>query len=121
MMFLSHSVIRHTLRILLNEKITGLIPLKPKHHRDLISKIVVSHKLLYFAPLIIFMDGLYLNNNFRMLFLSLYCFRCCCCWLLYFIILLFSFFIIPGLMLCSFVKYYFLGLLSIPIIYLRTV
>ena len=60
---------------------------KPKHHWHLMLKMVFSHKLLYFAAMIIFMDGLYLNNNFRTLFLSFYCFHCCCCWRRYFIII----------------------------------
>ena len=37
-------------------------------------KMVFRHNLLYFASVIMFIEGLYLNNIFRTLFLSFYCF-----------------------------------------------
>ena len=73
---LSHLSIRQTLRILLNEKITGFIHFKPKHHWDLMLKMVFRHNDRF---LIMFMDGLYLDNDFPTLFLSFYCFYCCGC------------------------------------------
>ena len=61
----SHLLIRHTLKILLNEKISGFRPLKPKLHQYSTLKMVFRSNSLYFAPLIIFMDGLFLDNDFR--------------------------------------------------------
>ena len=88
-------------------------------------KIVFSHNLLYFAPLIMFIDGPCLDNHFQALFLSFYCFYCCCCCCCYcwFHILFFYFysFIIFVLILFGFVRCYFLRLLGIPIIYVRDV
>ena len=69
MTYLSHLLIKQTLQILLNERITGFTPLKPKHHWDLLLKMVFRQNLLYFASLITFMDGLYLDNDFRTRFL----------------------------------------------------
>ena len=116
MTFLSQLLIRLTLRILLKEKIIGFIPLKPKHHWDLMLKMVFSHNMLYFAPRIIFMDGLSLDCNFRMLFLSFYCFHCCCCcccfcccWFRYFIIIVILFIYYT----CSYAFFCFVALLGI--------
>ena len=72
---LSHLSIRQTLRILLNEKITGFIHFKPKHHWDLMLKMVFRHNDRF---LFMFMDGLYLDNDFPTLFLS-FCFCYCGC------------------------------------------
>ena len=128
MTYLSHLLIRQTLVILLNQKVTGSIHLKPKRLWDLMLKMVFSHNLLYFTPLIMFMDGLYLEKNFRTLFWSVYCFCCCCCSFVIVVIfiagfvvllLLFHFFIIFVLILCGFVRYCFLRLLGIPIIYVH--
>ena len=98
MTYLSHLLIRQTLKILLNEKITGFTPLKPKHHWDLMLKMVFRRNSSYFASLIMFMDGLYLDNDFRTQFLSFYYFYCYCCCLLVllllFLVLLFCFIII---------------------------
>ena len=69
MTYLSHLLIKQTLQILLNERITGFARLKPKHHWDLMFKMVFRRNLLYFASLIMFMDGLYLDNDFRTRFL----------------------------------------------------
>ena len=46
------------------EKITEFTPLKPKHHWDLILKMVFRLNLLYFASLIMYKDGLYLKMIF---------------------------------------------------------
>ena len=59
---------KRTLRILLNEKITGFIHFQPKQHWDLVLDTVCKHKLLYVALLIMFMDGLYLGSDFRLSF-----------------------------------------------------
>ena len=111
-MYLSYLLTRQTLRILLNEKITGFIHLQPKQHWDLVLDTVCKHKLLYVALLIMFMDGLYLGNDFRLsfliflLFLLLLLFSLfCCCWVFYFAIVLC--FIIFVLILCGFVRYCF--------------
>ena len=86
MTYLSHLLIKQTLQILLNERITGFTLLKPKHHWDLMLKMVFRRNLLYFMSLIMFMDGLYLDNDFRtrflkfLLFLLLFFFFCCCWW-----------------------------------------
>ena len=89
---------RQTLKILLNDKFTGFTPLKPKHHWDLLLEMVFRWYLVYSASLILFMDGLYLDNDFRTPFLSFYYFYCCCCCLLVllllFLVLLFCCFII---------------------------
>ena len=66
------------------------------------------------------MDRLYLDNNFRILFLSFYCFsyRCCCFVVVIVVvassfvmllIILFYFFIILVLIFCGFVSYHFLS------------
>ena len=119
MTYLSHLLIRQTLKILLNEKITGFTPLKPKHHWDLILKMVFRRNSSYFASLIMFMDGLYLDNDFRTQFLSFYYFYCYCfCLLLFlllFLVLLFCWcfycyyymFIKFFLVLYGYVRYYF--------------
>ena len=65
MMYRSHLLIRQTRKILLNEKISGFKPLKPKLHWDLKFKMVFRCNSLFFASLIIFMDGLFLDNDFR--------------------------------------------------------
>ena len=75
-----------TLKILLNEKITGFTPLKPKHHWDLMFKIVFRRNSLNFASRITFMDGLFFNNDFRAQFLSFYYFYCYWCCLLVFLL-----------------------------------
>ena len=77
-----------TLRILLSEKITGFIHFKPKHHWNLMLKMGFRHNLLYFALLILFMYGLYLNNDFWILFLRFYCFYCC--WYCFVVVIIFS-------------------------------
>ena len=43
---------------------------------DLMLRMVFRRNLLYFASLVIFMDGLYLENDFPRLFLSFYYFQC---------------------------------------------
>ena len=111
------------IHIYINKKITGFTHLKPKYHWDLLLKIVFRQNLLYFASLIMFMDGLYLGNHFQTLFLSFYCFYCCCCLVgvavvvsCFVILLLLSyFFIILVLILCVCVRYYFVRLLGIII------
>ena len=64
-MYRSHLLIRQTLKILLNEKISGF---KQKLHWDLMLKMVFRCNSLYFVSLIVFMDGLFLDNDFRTLF-----------------------------------------------------
>ena len=97
MTYLSH-LIRQTLKILLNEKITEFKPIKAKYHWDLMLKMVFRRNSLYFASLIMFMDGLYLGNDFRTQILSFYYFYCyCCCFLVFlllFLVLPFCFVII---------------------------
>ena len=61
--YLSHLFTKKTLRILLNEKITGFMYLKPKYHWDFKLKMVYRHILLYCALQIIFMGGLYLHYD----------------------------------------------------------
>ena len=73
MTYLSHLFIRQTLRILLNEKITEFTHFKPKQLWDLMLKVNFRRNLSYFALLIMFMEGLYSGNDFRILFLSFYC------------------------------------------------
>ena len=43
-------------------------------------KMVFSQNLLYFASLIVLMEGLYLDNDFRTLFLSFCYFYSCRCY-----------------------------------------
>ena len=127
MTYLSHSLIRQTIRILLNEKITVFTHLKPKHHWDLVLKMVFRQNSLYFVSLIMFMDGLYLDNDFwdiisylLLFLLLLLLFWGCCCpfWFRYFInMIIIVFHYICVLILCGFGSYYFLRLLGIPIIY----
>ena len=120
MTYVSHLSIRQTLKILLNEKITGFTTLKPKYHWDLMLKMVFRRSSLYFASLVMFMDKLYLDNGFRTQFLSFYYFYCYCfcllVFLLLFLVLLFCFIIIAitiiyslkfFLILCGYVRYYF--------------
>ena len=64
MTYRSHLLIRQTLKILLNDKISGFKPLKPKLHWNLTLKMVFRCNSLHFAPLIIFVDGLFLDNDF---------------------------------------------------------
>ena len=64
MSYQTHLLIKQTLQILLNKRITGFTPLKPKHHWDLMLKMVFRQNLLYFLSLIMFMDRLYLDNDF---------------------------------------------------------
>ena len=85
---LSHLSIRQTLRILLNEKITGFIHFKPKHHWDLMLKMVFRHNDRF---LFMFMDGLYLDNDFPTLFLSFYCFYCCGCFVVVVVVVVVDF------------------------------
>ena len=86
-------MIRQTLKILLNDKITRFTPLKAKHRWDIMLKMVFRRHLLYFASLIMFRDGLYLENDFLTKFLSFHYFYCCYCCLfvllLLFLVLLF--------------------------------
>ena len=65
MTYWSYLLIRQTLKILLNEKITEFKPLKPKLHRNLTLKIVFRCYVLHFASLIMIMDRLFLDNDFR--------------------------------------------------------
>ena len=123
MKYKSHLLKILTVRILLNEKISGFIQLNPRT--------MFRHNLLYFASLIIFMDRLYLDNDFRTLYLSFYYFySCCCCFVVivvfvvifvagFVILLLFSLYLLIMFifMFCGFVRYYFLKLLGISIIY----
>ena len=123
MKYMSHLLKIQNVRILLNEKTTGFIQLN--------LRTMFRHNLLYFASLIIFMDRLYLDNDFRTLYLSFYYFySCCCCFVVivvfvvifvagFVILLLFSLylFIMFIFMFCGFVRYYFLKLLGISIIY----
>ena len=53
-------------------------PLKLKPHWDLMLKMIFRGNLLYFTSLILFMDELYLANDFRTRFLSFSYFYCCC-------------------------------------------
>ena len=85
---------------------------------------VNRHKLLYFATLIMFMDGLYLDIDFRTWFLSFYCFYCCCssfccyfCWFCHFLLLLY--FLINFYYVCSYSFIYLLMVASLGIIYHR--
>ena len=89
-------------------------------------KMVFRQNLLYFASLIMFMDGLYFDNDFWTLFLSFYYFHCCCCCFVGvavvvsgFVILLLLLYIFNKfvLILTGFLSYYFVKLLSIPIIH----
>ena len=147
MTYLSHSLRRQTLKILLNKKIAGFTPLKPKHHWNLMLKMVFRRNSLHFESLIMFMDGLYLDNDFRTRFLRFYYFWCYCycllVFLLLFLVLLFHFIIIIifililitllliliiiiyslnfFLILCGYVRYYFVKLLDSPIIYVHDV
>ena len=91
----------------------------------------------YFASLIMFMNVLYLDNNFRTQFLSFYYFYCYSCCLLVFLLLLlvllfcwcfyFSYyyyyyiFIKFFLILCDYVRYYFVQILDSPIIFVHDV
>lgn len=123
MKYMSHLLKIQNVRILLHEKITGFIQLN--------LRTMFRHNLPYFASLIIFMDRLYLDNDFRTLYLSFYYFySCCCCFVVvvvfvvvfvagFVILLLFSLylFIMFTFMFCGFVRYYFLKLLGISIIY----
>ena len=123
MKYKSHLLKIQTVRILLHENITGFIQLNLKS--------MFRHNLLYFASLIMFMDRLYLDNNFRTLYLGFYYFySCCCCFVVavvfvvvfvagFVISLLFSLhlFIMFIFILCGFVRYYFFKLLGISIIY----
>ena len=74
MTYLSHLLIRQTLQILLNENFPGFTSLNEKRHCDLMWR-----NLLYYPSVIMFMDGLYLDNDFRTRFPSFYYFYCCCC------------------------------------------
>ena len=123
MKYMSHLLKIQNVRILLNEKTTGFIQLN--------LRTMFRHNLLYFASLIIFMDRLYLDNDFRTLYLSFYYFySCCCCFVVivvfvvifvagFVILLLFSLYLLIMFifMFCGFVRYYFLKLLGISIIY----
>ena len=74
-----------------------------------------------------FMDELYLDNDFRALFLSFYCFYFVAVVvvsgfvMLSLLLSLLYFFIIFVLILCDYVRYYFVRLLEILIIYVRAV
>ena len=82
MKYMSHLLEIQNVRILLHEKITGFIQLN--------LRTMFRHNLLYFASLIIFMDRLYLDNDFRTLYLSFYYFySCCCCFVVVVVLLLF--------------------------------
>ena len=97
--------------------VAGFTPLTLKHHWDLMGKMVFWQDfwLFYFDLLIMLMT----------LFLSFYYFYCCCsCFVGVFVsgfnilsLLLFYIFIKPVLILCGYVRYYFVKLLGIPIIY----
>ena len=63
-------------------------------------KMVSRRNLLYFASLIMFMDGLYLDNDFRTLFLSFYHFYLL---LLFFVAAVVSGFVILSLLLLLYV------------------
>ena len=131
MTYLSHLLIRQTLRI--NKKTTRFTTLKPKRQWDLMLKMVFRQNLLYFASRIMFMDGLYLDNDFRTLFLS--CFIISVAVLSGFVILSFGhyyyyyyyhyyyyyIFIKFVLILCGYVMWYFVKLLGILIVYVRDV
>ena len=129
MTYLSHLLIRQTLKILLNKKITEFTPLKPKHHWDLMLNMVFRRN-----SLVIFMDRLYLDNDFWTRFLMFYYFYCYYCCLLVFVllfpVLLFCFIIIIiiityslnfFLILCGYIRYYFVKLLDSPINYVHDV
>ena len=122
MTYLSHLFIRQTLRILLNEKITEFTHFKPKQLWDLMLKVNFRRNLSYFALLIMFMEGLYSGNDFRILFLSFYCLVVVSVVVSGFVaLLLFYMFIVCVLILCGLFRCYFLRLLGIPIIYVRDV
>ena len=100
--------------------------LKTKHHWDLMLKVVFRRNSLYFASLIVFMDGLYLGNDFRtrflrfllflLLFLLFFCWWGCFVgpvivvsgfvslfyYYYYYYIFILRFFLIP----CGYVRYY---------------
>ena len=98
---LSHLLTRQTLRILLNKKITGFSPLKPKQHWDLMLKMAFRRNLLYFASLVKFMDVLYLDSGFQILFLSFYYLYCCyCCF--------FGVVVVSGFVIFYVVYYYYI-------------
>ena len=98
---------------------------------DLMLKMVFRQNSLYFASLMMFIDGLYLYNDFRTQFLSFYYFYCYCfcllVFLLLFLVLLFCWcfyyyyyiFIKFFLILCGYVRYYFVSLLNCPIIFVH--
>ena len=83
-------------------------------------KVTFRQNLLYFASLIIFMDGLYFNNDFHTSFLGFYFFLlllllfrwcCCCCFWFHFIIniiiiVINLFLLVSGLMLFPGKKYH---------------
>ena len=99
--------IRQTLMILLNE-ITGFTHVKSRNHWELILKMVFRQNLLYFASLIMSMDGLYLGNDFRALFskflvllLLLFCCCCRCCFWFHYFIIITIFIIIIIIIICG--------------------
>ena len=51
-----HTLKLETLRILLNKKITEFIPLKLKHHWNIMLNMIYKHNLLYFVSLIMFLE-----------------------------------------------------------------
>lgn len=61
---------RQTLRILLKDKIAGIIILKTKALLESNVKMVYRRILLHFASLIMFMEGLYFDND-KFLFFSI--------------------------------------------------
>ena len=83
--------------------------------------------LIYQATFLNEMGRLYLDNDFRILFLSFYYFYCCCCCFVFAVFVAVSGFVILGLLLyvlvefvlvlCGYSKRCFVRLLGIPVIY----
>ena len=138
MTYRSHLLTRQALKILLNKKITGFKPLKPKLHWDLTLNMVFRCNILYFVALIMFMDGLFLDNGFRTWFsyfiisiavvvVSLVFLFLVLSFYYYFIILFYYYYYYHYYIFIKFVLifcgygYFFVKLLGSPIIYVRDI
>ena len=92
-------------------------PLKPKLHWDLMLEMVFRCNSSYFRSLIIFMDGLPLDNDFWTRFPYFFYSYCCCCrfvllcfvlpFYYYFIFFFLLFLILLLILLLSYYHYYY--------------
>ena len=121
MTYLSQLMIRQTLRILLNKKITGLPHFKPNHHWDLMVKWSLRNTFSF-----CFIDYVYGRTVFGELFpdivsrfsiVSIVVVAVLLV-LLFFALLIFYYYYY---VICGYVRYYFVRLLVIPIIHVHAV